>query len=333
MAKTALVISGGGSKGAFAVGVIKYLAENRPDIQFNTLCGTSTGSLIAPLVALGEIDLLETIYTTQTTADVVITGNILNRFARANSLYDASPLARQITTYYTDERFKQLAASKKEVFLTTVCLQTGRITYFSNTGMPMLNTAYDVIKMKDGQTLREAVLASSCQPVFMPPIEVGAVTEKPRQFVDGGLREYAPIQLAIDNGATEIFAVLLTPEAPETSNQRFTGTFDILQETIGWFTNDVAVNDVQIPQLYNRALQYIDAAKQKMLDSGVKQADVDKYFDIPGANPFLGKQELTIHIIRPDAPLGGGPGGLVFDPAEMKGMLAKGMAIAERLFS
>lgn len=333
MAKTALVVSGGGSKGAFAVGVVKYLAENRPDIQFDTLCGTSTGSLIVPMAALGEIGVLETIYTTQTTADVVITGNILNRFARANSLYDAGPLARQITTNYTDERFKQLAASKKEVFLTTVCLQTGRITYFSNTGMPMLNTNYDVVKLNDGQAFREAVLASSCQPVFMPPIEVSAVTDKPRQFVDGGLREYAPIQLAIDNGATEVYAILLTPETAATSNERFTSTFNILESTISWFTNDVAVNDVQVPLLYNRALQYIDAVKKKMLDAGVKQADIDKFFDVPGANPFLGKKELTIHIIRPDAPLGGGSGGLTFDPAEMKGMMAKGMEVAERLFS
>ncbi len=333
MAKTALVVSGGGSKGAFAVGVIKYLTENRPDIQFDTLCGTSTGSLIVPLVALGETNLLETLYTTQTTADVVLTGNILNRFLRANSLYDATPLARQITGIITEERFERLAALRKELFLTGVCLQTGRITYFSTSGMPMLNNSYDVVKLTTAQAMREAVLASACQPVFMPPIEVSAVTEKPRQFVDGGLREYAPIQLAIDNGATEIYAILLTPEIPPISTQRFSSAFDILEQTIDWFTTDVAVNDVQVPLLYNRALEYLAAVKQKMRDAGIPTADIDKYFDIPGANPFLGKQSLTIHLIRPDAPLGGGPGGLEFDPTEMKGMLAKGMEVAERLFS
>ncbi|KAA2240512.1 patatin-like phospholipase family protein [Chitinophaga agrisoli] len=333
MAKTALVVSGGGSKGAFAVGVIKYLTENRPDIQFDTLCGTSTGSLIVPLVALGETNLLEILYTTQTTADVVLTGNILNRFLRANSLYDATPLARQITNIITEERFERLAALRKELFLTGVCLQTGRITYFSTTGMPMLNNSYDVVKLTTAQAMREAVLASACQPVFMPPIEVSAVTEKPRQFVDGGLREYAPIQLAIDNGATEIYAILLTPETPPISSERFSSAFDILEQTIDWFTTDVAVNDVQIPLLYNRALEYLAAVKQKMQDGGIPAADIDKYFDIPGANPFLGKRSLTIHLIRPDAPLGGGPGGLEFDPTEMKGMLAKGMEVAERLFS
>jgi NTE family protein len=333
MAKTALVVSGGGAKGAFAIGVIKYMTAHHPEIQFDTLCGTSTGSLMVPLVALGEIALLERLYTTTTTENVIVTGNVLNRFARANSLFDAAPLARQITDTYTDARFQALTASKKEVFITAVCLQTGRITYFTTTGMPMLNQDYDVVKIKDAQSLREAILASSCQPVFMPPIEVSAVTEKPRQFVDGGLREYAPIQLAIDNGATDIYAILLSPQTPELSNKRFSSVLEILEQTIGWFTTDVGANDVQTPQVYNRALGYIAAVKQKMKDAGVKQKDIDRYFDIPNANPFLGKQPLNIHIIRPEKSLGGGAAGLEFDPAAMKKMLAAGEQAAEKYFA
>lgn len=333
MAKTALVVSGGGSKGAFAVGVIKYMTAHHPEIQFDTLCGTSTGSLMIPLVALGEMPLLERLYTTTSTEGVVITGNVLNRFARSNSLFDASPLARQITDTYTDARFQALMASKKEVFITSVCLQTGRITYFSTTGMPMLNQDYDVVKVTDAQSLREAILSSSCQPVFMPPIEVSAVAEKPRQFVDGGVREYAPIQLAIDNGATDIYAILLSPATPEVNNKRFTGVLDILEQTIGLFTTDVGLNDVQIPQVYNRALEYINAVKQKMKDAGVKPKDIERYFDIPNANPFLGKQQLNIHIIRPEKPLGGGAAGLEFDPAAMKKMLTAGEQAAEKYFA
>lgn len=81
MGKTALVVSGGGSKGAFAVGVIKYITENRPDIQFDTLCGTSTGALMIPLVALGQMSQLEKLYTTNKTENIILTGNIANRFA------------------------------------------------------------------------------------------------------------------------------------------------------------------------------------------------------------------------------------------------------------
>ena len=43
----ALVISGGGSKGAFAGGVAQYLMEVRGN-QYDLLLGTSTGSLLIP---------------------------------------------------------------------------------------------------------------------------------------------------------------------------------------------------------------------------------------------------------------------------------------------
>ena len=69
--KRALVISGGGSKGAFAVGVIKQLAQRYPTLFFDIYVGTSTGSLIVPLAAIGEIGLLEKIYTTQSKGTIV----------------------------------------------------------------------------------------------------------------------------------------------------------------------------------------------------------------------------------------------------------------------
>ena len=60
--KKALVISGGGSKGAFAGGVAQYLMtkENR---DYDLFIGTSTGSLMVSHLALGMIDELKHLYT------------------------------------------------------------------------------------------------------------------------------------------------------------------------------------------------------------------------------------------------------------------------------
>jgi hypothetical protein len=149
------------------------------------------------------------------------------------------------------------------------------------------------------------------------------------QFVDGGVREYAGVQMAIDYGATEIFTILLASdkagEAPE-----FKTLFPILERTISIFTTDVSKNDLVMPLLYNEAITYIDAVKRKMKREGVSSEDIKKYFFIRGReNPFEDKVPLKLHIIRPDKPLGGGAGGLIFDPAEMKGMLATGEMHAE----
>ncbi len=62
---TALVISGGGSKGAFAAGVV---CENQKEYDY--YYGTSTGALVVLLTAVGKYDLLEEICTTIDNGDI-----------------------------------------------------------------------------------------------------------------------------------------------------------------------------------------------------------------------------------------------------------------------
>jgi len=59
----ALVISGGGSKGAFAGGVAEYLIEEKGK-EYDLFLGTSTGSLMVTHLAMGKIRDLKAIYTT-----------------------------------------------------------------------------------------------------------------------------------------------------------------------------------------------------------------------------------------------------------------------------
>jgi NTE family protein len=57
--KRALVVSGGGSRGAFAVGAIRQLLTIFPGLDFDIYVGTSTGASIVPMAALHEFDALE----------------------------------------------------------------------------------------------------------------------------------------------------------------------------------------------------------------------------------------------------------------------------------
>ena len=54
----ALVISGGGAKGAWAGGLIEYLAKEQ-GMQWDILVGSSTGSLLVPMIAVGGWDELD----------------------------------------------------------------------------------------------------------------------------------------------------------------------------------------------------------------------------------------------------------------------------------
>jgi len=58
----ALVISGGGSKGAFAGGVAQYLIEQKKN-NYDLFIGTSTGSLLVSHLALRKVDEIKSIYT------------------------------------------------------------------------------------------------------------------------------------------------------------------------------------------------------------------------------------------------------------------------------
>jgi NTE family protein len=328
----ALVISGGGSKGAFAVGVIKRLLKEYPLLDFDIYVGTSTGSLIAPLAAMGAYDLLEELYTTIKTEDIIKKSNLGDRLNQ-HSIFDATPLWKLIEQYYNDHNYDVLQQSGKKIFLTTTCLQTSELVVFTNDANPAVAKHYEIKTLNNADHFRKAVMASACQPVFMPPIKVNLkLPGEPNpnyQFVDGGVREYAGVQMAIDNGATEIFTILLSTGQKVVVDAEFKTIFPILQQTIDIFTEDVGKNDLIVPGQYNDALVYIDAVKRKMKKAGVDAAKVDEFFRVKAAdNPFQDKVPIKFFTFRPDKPLGGGPGGLTFDSAEMKKMIAAGQKVS-----
>jgi len=330
----ALVISGGGSKGAFAVGVLKKLFNEFPGLDFDILVGTSTGSLIVPLVAVDDMDSLEKLYTEQKTENIVLEGRLGDRLADV-SIFDASPLKKLLGKNYTDQKYGAIIATGKKLFFTTTCLQNGQLVVFTTSDTAGYPANYEVKKIVNAEHFRQAVLASACQPVFMQPVKVNiSLSGNPEQhfqYVDGGVREYAGIQMAIDNGATEIFTILLSPEKEAGGdNEELTDLFSILRKTIDIFTDDVGKNDLIIPQQYNEALQYIAAVKKKMIRNGITSDQVKDFFTIRGReSPYEDKVPIKMFVFRPAAPLNGGPGGLSFDPAVMKDMIVKGNAVAK----
>ncbi len=332
MGKTALVISGGGSKGAFAVGALKYIhAQVRPIDQFDVYCGTSTGSLIAPLAMCGEIALLETQYTTLRQNDLLILGSAAN-LALAVSLHDATPLKNKINELLTDARFQRISAAAAPLFLATVCLQTEQLVYWATKAPVAASPNYDVQAVATATDLRRAMLASACQPVFMQPVEVRPGAQPVRQYADGGVREPTPLQAAIDQGAETIIAITLAPRQPPDDDTKLTQAFQILQRTLDLYGEDVGSNDYRLARLYQQGNAYLQQARAQLLAQGAAPALVQAAFDQP-ANPFAGTAVTAIHEIRPQVKLvEGGPGGLTFDPVAMRGMLDKGFAQAKAYF-
>jgi NTE family protein len=327
--KRALVISGGGSKGAFSVGVIKDLVQTY-HLKFDVLVGTSTGALITPLAALGMIDKLEELYTTVDNNQIIKKYNFGQRVIDGKvSIFSFEPLKSIISKTYNDAFFNNLMMSDRDLYITTVCLQTQKLVVFTNAKNPVMSSYYQVQKFVNADQFRAAVLASASQPVFTPPVKVNESVagdaHKDYQFVDGGVREYAGVAIAADTDVSEIFTVLHSARKFKPAANQFTDIFSVLQQTIDMFITDVSENDLLLPFQYNAALKYIQSVKNNMKDLGVSEADINKYFTLSDlTNRFQNRPPLKIHVIQPENPLGGGPGGLDFNPTEMMDMLANG---------
>ncbi len=289
MKKNALVVSGGGAKGSFAVGVIEELSKPEHDIKFDICAGTSTGSLIVPLVAINEIELLKYLYTTVRNEDIIIERNPIEILTK-DAIYDTRPLWSLINSFINQERYQRILDSSVELYLTTVNLQNGEITYWNQH-----NSGPDGDPL-DRRTFMRAVMASASMPVLMPPFKV---IKDGDQHVDGGVRELAPLKIAIDHGATDIYAIVLDPEKYERQEEEFVSVVKQLLRTIDLLAREVTANDVARAVLYNKAIRYItqlrDKAKALLSADQVKQL----FEDSENPYPFEGKRLMNLYVIRP----------------------------------
>lgn len=314
--KNALVISGGGAKGAFAVGALEHLRSQ--GIAFDLVAGTSTGALIAPLVATDEVPLLRYIYTSVRNEDIILARDVISILTH-DAIYDTNPLWSLINSFVNRERYDKILKSKIEVFLATVNLQTGGVEQWNQHTSGPSGTALDL------KSFQRAMMASASMPVLMPPIQI---LEGGQQHVDGGVREIAPLKVAIDQGATDIYAILLSPETHEPKSDRYVFIVKTLLRSIDLFTQEIVANDVATALLYNQAIRYhagLRAKAEKLLT----KKQVKALFDDPkNPDPFAGKRLLNLYVIRPndDLPIDS----LQFSPVAMSQIMGLGGEAARR---
>jgi len=313
--KKALVLSGGGAKGAFTVGVVKYLMVEL-GLNFDLVVGTSTGALIAPLVASQDIANLIHFYENVEQQDILTDRPDLLAFLFSDALNDTKPLERLIHKFFGDRnRYERLLQSSTEMFVTVINMQTGEIEYGNQHQDPK-------------PTLLRKILASACVPVMMPPVKIGK-----HQCVDGGVKEIAPFSKAIDEGATHIVSVTLSPDSEhrEPIRKEFTSSMDILKRTLELLTDEIVDNDLKVATLYSEAIRYLDQIRANGKERlGLTDSQERKLF--AGLdNPFQGKRVVGITTIRPDEELM--DSSLNFDPDKMREMVDKGYKKAKEVVS
>ncbi|TVQ17362.1 MAG: hypothetical protein EA382_18995 [Spirochaetaceae bacterium] len=241
--RSALVISGGGSKGAFAVGVLRDLYDRyRSHGWFSIVGGSSTGALIAPAAAMlaapGDVaeramEALEESYTMLQTTDVLERHTWLDLMRRRDALNSSKPLQRLLEETVHDSWFAWLRSDDAPL-----CY----VVYTNlRTGARVVATPRDPGMTR--QRFLEAMLASASVPGIM---EATRIDGDP--CFDGTLRDLVPADFAVESGATTMLPILLDPQS-----QEWDGPLDrfdrILARAFAVLVDEVGRNDLEIPRL------------------------------------------------------------------------------------
>jgi NTE family protein len=242
----AIILSGGGPKGSYQAGAMSYMASRgfSPDLIVGTSIGAINGAAIAHYMLNGFDFIYATTnlqlfwYTRILSSKHVISNRSKWKLGYEllsnnwNGLYDVSPFIK-LFDEYTDKRRNYTG-----VEITTVAcaveFESLHSSYFNNNSIDY----YD------------AVIASGMQPILMPDKIINTF-----HYFDGGIREVAPLGYAIDNGATEIVAIVCQAENPK--HKKWSGSLSsIAGRTLDSLLNEVVNNDIDICRLKNEIPRY-----------------------------------------------------------------------------
>ena len=247
--KKALVISGGGSKGAFAGGVAQYLMKKKKK-EYDMFLGTSTGSLMVSHLALGMVDELKELYTSVNQKAIFsnspfkvksVHGEKVISIRHRNTLWnfingrktfgESKNLRKLIKKKVTKEIYEEIRAKNKEVIVTVSNLTANQIEYKS-----ILECEYD--------DFCDWIWGSCNYVPFMSLLEKNHC-----QYADGGFGSLIPIREAIERGATEVDAIILATEVTQINRLPATNPFSLMMDTFDFMLENVEKHNITIGKL------------------------------------------------------------------------------------
>lgn len=211
--KVAVVLAGGGAKGAAHIGVLKALEELKVPVDY--LTGTSMGAYVGGLYATGmsaeEIEsFIETVDWNSGYRDRV---NRSERRVRDKEYEDRYQLKTDLGLRWGEVRAPK-GIVQGQGMLKILRETTGNLPPFESfdvLAIPYRSVATDILELQpvtigEGY-LVDAMMASMSVPGALPPYELNG-----RMLVDGGVTNNMPVDVARDLGADVVIAVDISTE-------------------------------------------------------------------------------------------------------------------------
>ncbi|MFO7612991.1 MAG: patatin-like phospholipase family protein [Clostridia bacterium] len=236
MKKIGLALGGGGSRGFAHIGAIKALEER--GIKPNVFSGTSTGSIVAALLAAQKTpdEIMEIM------KDIKISG-ASKMTLKGNGFATLDKFGRELDEILMGKDFADL---NHELYICASNLNTGKAEYI-NSG-----------------NVAKAVQASSSIPILFSPVEING-----QLYVDGGLLDNVPVQPLIDR-CDQIIAIDISPIKEQ---EKVDGLSDIIirifQMSVGMQTDKKEYCDILIRLEELADYNILDTSQnQKIYDMG-----------------------------------------------------------------
>ncbi len=350
--KLGIVLSAGGSRAAYQVGVLRYFAENCKEFSPKIFTGVSAGSINACYMSHGESPEHSTsnMYTLweQLQFKDVMRSNFnsilgvgrrflhdlfLSKFTRRvllRSILDASPLAHTLLSHI---RFWKISKAIRSGIVQGLAIsatnyQTGGITIFYDSTEPIVPWHRQKRSSVRTSIRIRHIMASCSIPLLFEPVRIGNYF-----YGDGALRLNYPLSPAIHLGATKILAIgVRGPQSdppPDENLKHLSMGFVagsvlnsiFLEQLETDYENLCRLNEAIVPRSVLRKIDVIMVRPSKDLGEIAKNFIDDV--------PFHLRQLLKTSAVN-SAELGDLLSYLMFSPGYIKTLLELGMQDAQR---
>lgn len=231
MANRMLILSGGGSKGAFQAGVIDQL--NHQNWEPDAVAGISVGALNGALVATGKAnelvkiwqDLREEQVLKRRKVDRSIKSFLLHKIGIGKptlGFFDNSPLKQKLRESI-GRKFE------KHFYCGTVNIETG--DFHEHVARPLMVP----------WNLLDAIIASTAIPVVFDPVRLDGF-----MHVDGGVRHMNPIgRILKDHNPDEIIFITTRKFESEDDRRKVDDIVDIAIQTLQIMLDEIFIKDLR----------------------------------------------------------------------------------------